>query len=95
MAGQTIYLEDGDTFVIIAKTGITVSDPADEFPYVAQAYRVVADRVGPTLALVALACPLATTVESAATTGVRAGLSVSAATAENDRARTRKVRIAG
>ena len=31
----------------------------------------------------------------AATTGVRAGLSVSAATAENDRARTRKVRIAG
>src|ERR1700729_1081196 len=31
---------------------------------------------------------------SAASTGVRAGLSTSAAAAENDRARTRKVRIA-
>jgi hypothetical protein len=33
--------------------------------------------------------------ESAATTGVRTGLSASAATAENDRALTKKVRIAG
>jgi hypothetical protein len=37
----------------------------------------------------------AATLSSLASTGVKAGLSVSAATAENDRARTRKVRIAG
>jgi len=40
--------------------------------------------------------PTATTgVASAATTGVKAGLSVSAVTAANDRARTKMVRIAG
>lgn len=51
---QPIFIEDGDTLVLIAKTPITVSDPTDERPYVSQAYRVVADRIRPTLALVPL-----------------------------------------
>ena len=49
-----IITQDGDTLVVIAKTPLTVSDPVDEFPYVSQAYRVVADRVGNTLVLVPL-----------------------------------------
>lgn len=58
MAGKTfdpIFVADGDTVVIIARTqqvGPTVSDPCDASPYLSQAYRVVSDRVGPTLALV-------------------------------------------
>lgn len=55
MSKSPILLKDGETVVIIARTsGPTVSDPTDEFPYVSQAYRVVADRVSPTLALVPL-----------------------------------------
>lgn len=52
-----IFVSDGDTIVIVAKTqqeGPTVSDPCDASPYLSQAYRVVADRVGPTLALIPL-----------------------------------------
>lgn len=50
-----IFVNDGDTISVIAHaSGPTVSDPADLFPYVAQAYRVVADRSGPTLAFVPL-----------------------------------------
>ena len=50
-----IFVNDGDTISVIAHaSGPTVSDPADLFPYVTQAYRVVADRSGPTLALVPL-----------------------------------------
>lgn len=53
---QFVFANDGDTVVIVAKTlGPTVSDPCDEYPYVSQAYRVVADRYGRTLALVPLA----------------------------------------
>lgn len=53
---QFVFANDGDTVVIVAKTpGPTVSDPCDEYPYVSQAYRVVADRHGCILALVPLA----------------------------------------
>lgn len=54
---EPIFVQDGDTIVIVAKTqqdGPTVSDPCDETPFLSQAYRVVSDRVGPTLALVPL-----------------------------------------
>lgn len=51
---KPLFVNDGDTLVLIAKTSITVSDPTDDYPYVAQTYRVVADRVGPVLALVPL-----------------------------------------
>jgi len=55
MVPDPIFIEDGDTIVVIAKTfGPTVSDSADAHPYVSKAYRVVADRSGPTLALVPL-----------------------------------------
>lgn len=49
-----IFVNDGDTLVLVASAPITVSDPTDEFPGVSQAYRVVADRVSPTLVLVPL-----------------------------------------
>lgn len=49
-----IMVEDGATVVVLARTDITVGDPTDEFPYVAQAYRIVADRTAPTLKLVPL-----------------------------------------
>src|SRR6266436_3473733 len=49
-----IFVKDGDTLVLIAETPISTSDPTDEFPYVSQAFRVVADRVSPILALVPL-----------------------------------------
>ncbi len=52
--GEIVYLEDSDTLVMIAKTPLSVTDPTDEFPYVSQSFRVVADRIGPTLALVPL-----------------------------------------
>lgn len=51
------FVSDGDTLVIVARTqqeGPTVSDPCNASPYLSQAYRVVSDRVGPTLALVPL-----------------------------------------
>lgn len=51
---KPLFVNDGDTLVLIAKTVITVSDPTDDYPYVAQTYRVVVDRVGPVLALVPL-----------------------------------------
>jgi hypothetical protein len=55
MASEPIFVEDGETLVIIAKTQEpTVFDPADAHPYVSQAYRVIADRFWPTLALVPL-----------------------------------------
>lgn len=55
MRRNLILVEDGATVVVIAKTaGPTVNDPADEFPYVSEAYRVVADRLSPMLKLVPL-----------------------------------------
>lgn len=56
-----VFVNDGDTIVVIVKTGLSVSDPCDEYPYVSKAYRVVADRVGSFLALVPLT-PRATRV---------------------------------
>jgi len=49
-----IFVNDGDTIVLIAKTPMTISDPKDLFPYVSKAFRIVADRYGNTLALVPL-----------------------------------------
>lgn len=59
MSNDPLFVKDGDTIVVIAKTqGPTVSDPCDEYPYVSQAYRVVAysngTLPGATLALVPL-----------------------------------------
>lgn len=52
---RVLEVEDGETIAVIAKTpGPTVSDPCDNFPYVAKAFRVVADRIGPTLTLAPL-----------------------------------------
>jgi|ERR1700752_109505 len=52
--GKLIFVNDGDTLIVIARTPLVLSDPRDEYPYVSQAYRVVADRFGPVLALVSL-----------------------------------------
>lgn len=49
-----LVVKDGDTVAVFAKTGITAFDPADEYPYVAQVYRVVAERSNPELTLVPL-----------------------------------------
>ena len=58
MKGSRLILENGDSIVVIAKTPITVADPADEYAYVAQQYYVVADRSYPaTLQLVPLGVP--------------------------------------
>lgn len=55
MRRNLIFVEDGETVIVIAKTpGPTVYDPCDLHPYVSQAYRVVADRTSPTLALLPL-----------------------------------------
>lgn len=56
---KQVFVNDGDTISVIAKTpGPLVSDPCDEYPYVSQAYRVVAERnfpaLGPALVLVLL-----------------------------------------
>lgn len=52
---RVLEVEDGETIAIIAKTpGPTATDPCDNYPYVAKAFRVVADRIGPTLTLVPL-----------------------------------------
>lgn len=54
---KQVFVNDGDTIIVVARTqqvGPTVSDPCDASPYLSQAYRVVSDRVGATLALVAL-----------------------------------------
>lgn len=52
---RVLEVEDGETIAIIAKTpGPTVADPCDNYPYVAKTFRVVADRIGPTLQLVPL-----------------------------------------
>ncbi len=53
MSGLILTL-DGDTPLLIVKTPITASDPADEFSYLSQAYRIVADRAYGTLVLVPL-----------------------------------------
>lgn len=49
-----IFTKDGDTLVLIAQTPICASDPTDERKFISTAYRVVADRVDPTLELVPL-----------------------------------------
>ena len=49
-----LVVKDGDTVAVFAKTGITAFDPQDEFPYVVQVYRVVAERSNPELTLVPL-----------------------------------------
>lgn len=54
---KRVFVNDGDTIIVVAKTqqdGPSVSDPCDAYPYLSQAYRVVSDRVGSTLALVPL-----------------------------------------
>jgi chromosome segregation ATPase len=62
---------DGQTLVVYAKAPITVSDPADEFPIVAQVYRVVADRVGPTLSLIPISSPVRITQKEAREAGLK------------------------
>lgn len=51
---EPLILKDGETLVVIVEAPMSVSDPTDESKYLSQAYRVVADRVSPTLALVPL-----------------------------------------
>ena len=52
---EPLILKDGETLVVIVEAQMSsVSDPTDESKYLSQAYRVVADRVSPTLALVPL-----------------------------------------
>jgi hypothetical protein len=55
--GQVV-VKDGDSIVVFAKTPLSVGDPKDVFTYVAQAYRVVADRYQPTLTLVPVSEPV-------------------------------------
>lgn len=55
---KTIFVfnaEDGDNIAVIAKAGISVSDPAGAFKGVARTFRLVSNTYGPTLSLVALA----------------------------------------
>ena len=53
-----VVVKDGDSIVVFAKTPLSVGDPKDVFPYVAQAYRVVADRYQPTLSLIPVSEPV-------------------------------------
>lgn len=49
-----VVVKDGDTIAVFATPPLSASDPASEFPVVAQVFRVVADWVNPTLVLVPL-----------------------------------------
>lgn len=49
-----VVVKDGDTIAVFASMPLSITDPAGEFPVVAQAYRVVCDWTGPTLVLVPL-----------------------------------------
>lgn len=49
-----IEINDGENLIVMVPLKHSLHDPALQYPYVCQAYRVVANSYGPTLVLVPL-----------------------------------------